>query len=67
MQITLLKSKYSFTSSWGVKWKVYRRLMLYVKLFGVGTKYFSFSIEEKFELDNSSVYPYYFTKLKNYD
>lgn len=57
----LLKVKASFTSSEGVRWKLTRRLMLYFNLFNAGTKYFTIRVEEIFELDNSSVYPYYFT------
>ena len=61
MQKQLLKVSYSFTSGEGVRWKVTSRLMLYTNIFRIGTKYFTFRVVENYELDNSSIYPYYFT------
>ena len=61
MQKQILKVSKTFTSGEGVRWKVTSRLMLYTNIFGIGTKYFTFRVVENYELDNSSIYPYYFT------
>lgn len=62
MKIKILSAKSQIKAADGVKWNVTTTLyfLFNLKPFN-GTKYIRFYVEDSIELDNSSIYPQYFT------